>query len=81
MTNKKQVICRPCKEEGGWEVKTPNGKVLPNKFNSKADSVRVGKQYAIEAGAELLVMGSAFYKANDKAKLLNKIDKHVGFQG
>lgn len=56
MTNKKQVICRPCKEEGGWEVKTPNGKVLPNKFNSKADSVRVGKQYAIEAGAELIVL-------------------------
>ena len=51
MPSKKQVICRPCKEEGGWEVKTPNGKVLPNKFNSKADSIRVGKQYAMEAGA------------------------------
>lgn len=68
MTNKKQVICRPCKEEGGWEVKTPNGKVLPNKFNSKADSVRVGKQYAIEAGAELIVLEQEATNSNTSKK-------------
>ena len=68
MTNKKQVICRPCKEEGGWEVKTPNGKVLPNKFNSKADSVRVGKQYAIEAGAELIVLEQEATNSNTTKK-------------
>lgn len=30
----------------------------------------------VEAGAEFLVMGSAFYKAEDKKKMLTKIDKH-----
>jgi ribulose-phosphate 3-epimerase len=30
----------------------------------------------VNAGAEFLVMGNAFYTANDKKKLLNKIDKH-----
>ena len=30
----------------------------------------------INAGAEFLVMGSAFYKSTNKKKLLNKIDKH-----
>ena len=37
MPSKKQVICRPCKEEGGWEVKTPNGKVLPNNTQWKQE--------------------------------------------
>lgn len=33
----------------------------------------------INSGAEFLVMGSAFYNAKDKKKLLNKIDKHYKF--
>ncbi|MGM9858421.1 MAG: DUF2188 domain-containing protein [Bacilli bacterium] len=67
MPSKKQVICRPCKEEGGWEVKTPSGKVLPNKFNSKADSIRVGKKYAMEAGAELIVVEQEANNQNKKS--------------
>ena len=30
----------------------------------------------IEAGAEFLVMGSAFYNSKNKSGLLNKIDSH-----
>ena len=30
----------------------------------------------VDAGASLLVMGSAFYNAENKSELLNKIDKH-----
>lgn len=30
----------------------------------------------VDAGAEFLVMGSAFYKSKEKESLLNKVDKH-----
>jgi len=56
MKSTKKVTCRPCKEQNNWEVETPGGKVLPNHFATKAEAVRVGKQYAMEAGAELEVV-------------------------
>jgi len=52
----KKVTCRPCKEENNWEIETPGGKVLPNHFSTKAEAVKVGKKYAMEAGAELEVL-------------------------
>lgn len=52
----KKVTCRPCKEENNWEIETPGGKVLPNHFSTKAEAVRVGKKYAMEAGAELEIL-------------------------
>lgn len=52
----KKVTCRPCKEENNWEIETPGGKVLPNHFSTKAEAVRVGKKYAMEAGAEFEVL-------------------------
>ena len=39
----KKVTCRP-------------GKVLPNHFSTKAEAMRVGKKYAMEAGAEFEVL-------------------------
>lgn len=52
----KKVTCRPCKEENNWEIETPGGKVLPNHFSTKAEAVRVGKKYVMEAGAELEIL-------------------------
>lgn len=52
----KKVTCRPCKEENNWEIETPGGKVLPNQFFTKAEAMRVGKKYAMEAGAEFEVL-------------------------
>lgn len=50
------MTCRPCKEQSNWEIETPGGKVLPNHFDTKAEAVRVGKKYAMEAGAELEIL-------------------------
>jgi len=33
-------------------------------------------QEIVDAGAEFLVMGSAFYKSKEKSKMLNTIDEH-----
>lgn len=56
MKTSKKVTCRPCKEQNNWEIETPGGKVLPNHFDTKAEAVRVGKKYAMEAGAELEIL-------------------------
>lgn len=56
MKSSKKVTCRPCKEENNWEVETPNGKVLPNHFQTKKEAVAVGRKYAMEAGAELEIL-------------------------
>ena len=66
--SQKKVICRPCKEENNWEVETPGGKVLPNHFSTKQEAVRVGKKYAMEAGAELEVLNKTQTKSQTQTK-------------
>lgn len=66
MKSQKKVVCRPCKEENNWEIETPGGKVLPNHFDTKAEAVRVGKKYAMEAGAELEVLNKTASTNNNK---------------
>ena len=51
-----QVTCRPCQAENHWEIEHPGGKVLPNHFSTKQEAMRVGKKYAMEAGAEFEVL-------------------------
>lgn len=69
--SQKKVVCRPCQEENNWEVETPGGKVLPNHFSTKAEAVRVGKKYAMEAGAELEILN----KTQSKQKQTKKASK------
>lgn len=66
--SQKKVICRPCKEENNWEVETPGGKVLPNHFSTKQEAVRVGKKYAMEAGAELEVLTKSQVKQQSQTQ-------------
>lgn len=51
----KKVTCRPCKEQGNWEIQNPNGEVLKHHYQSKEDCVCAGKKLAEECGCELCV--------------------------
>ncbi len=68
----KKVTCRPCKEENNWEIETPGGKVLPNHFSTKAEAVRVGKKYAMEAGAELEILNKTQTQSGSKSQKQSK---------
>ena len=77
MKSTKKVTCRPCKEQNNWEVETPGGKVLPNHFATKAEAVRVGKQYAMEAGAELEVINKKQNTNSSKLQSNQKQNKRA----
>lgn len=53
--NKTKVVCRPCKEENNWEIQAPNGVTLKKHYNTKAECVKAGREYAEECGASLYI--------------------------
>ena len=53
--NKKNVVCRPCKEENNWEIVDPNGHVYSKHYQNKSDCVKQARKYAEEFGCELVV--------------------------
>lgn len=55
MKNKNKVTCRPCKEEKNWEIEGPDGKVYAKHYQTKAECVKAGRQYAAEFGCDLQI--------------------------
>ena len=65
--NKKNVICRPCKEQNNWEIEEPNGKVSKTHYNTRAACVKAGKSMSQEFGCELVVENQSTISAANKA--------------